>query len=130
MDSSGSIIPADFEREKQFLIDIVNAFPNIGPTGVQVGLVRFSTDAQNMFLLGQFTNRNDIINAIRGVTQTFRQTDISKAFRLVRDTQLIPPTQDRPEAPNVAVIVTDGRQVRSWNFVSFCSRAANRMQRN
>ena len=118
VDSSGSIEyneRGDYDLEKEFIINIINALGELGPRGIQIGLVLFSTSPQNIFYLNQFQDKGQMINAVRNMPYLAEETDIAEAFTNVRDQQLIPSRGDRPEAPNVAIIITDGFQVKCFH---------------
>lgn len=113
VDSSGSIEfnnPGDYELEKRFIIDVINSLGALGPRGIQIGLVLFSDQVQNIFYLNTYQDKGQMINAVQNMPYIEQQTDIALAFENVRDRQLIPSRGDRPEAPNVAIIITDGKQ--------------------
>ena len=115
VDSSGSIEHnerGDYELEKQFIINVINSFGAVGPQDIQIGMVLFSTSAQNIFFLNTYQNKGQMISAVRNIPYLELQTDIVEAFQVVRDQQLIPERGDRPAVPNVAIIITDGFQVR------------------
>ena len=115
MDSSGSIEhnePGDYELEKEFVVNVINALGPLGPQDIQIGMVLFSTSPENIFFLNTYQDKGRMINAVRNVRYMREQTDIIEAFEYVRDQQLIPSRGDRRAVPNVAIIITDGVQVR------------------
>ena len=117
VDSSGSIEfneRGDYELEKDFVINVINALGNLGPRGIQIGMVLFSDTAQNIFYLNTHTDKNQMINAVRNIPYLQQRTDIALAFRTLRDEQFVRNRGDRPEAPNIAIIITDGRQVNIY----------------
>ena len=114
VDSSGSIEfneRGDYELEKQFVINVINSLGVLGPQDIQIGMVLFSTSAQNIFFLNTYQDKGQMINAVNNIPYLEQQTDIIEAFQVVRDQQLIPSRGDRPSVPNVAIIITDGFQV-------------------
>ena len=115
MDSSGSIEHnerGDYELEKEFVVNVINALGPLGPQDIQIGMVLFSTSPENIFFLNTYQDKGQMINAVRNVRYMQEQTDIIEAFEYVRDQQLIPSRGDRRAVPNVAIIITDGFQVR------------------
>ena len=53
-------------------------------------------------------NAQQIINNIRGLRYMNSQTNMARALQDMREVQFIPRNGDRPEAPNIAILVTDG----------------------
>ena len=131
VDSSGSIEHngrGDYELEKQFIINVTNSLGQVGPRGIQFGLVLFSTSAQSIFYLNSYQDKTQMINAVRNMQYLAQQTDIAEAFQVVRDDQLVPGRGDRPEAPNVAIIITDGRQVMADFVINWTKNRRHRKE--
>ena len=114
IDSSGSIEfnrRGDYQLELNFVRDVINGFGAVGDNGIRVGLVLFGTKAASRFYLRQSTSKEVVLNAVSSLTYLDAQTNIAEAFKLAREDQFIERNGDRPNAPNVIIIVTDGRQV-------------------
>jgi collagen type VI alpha len=56
VDSSGSIGKENFKKLRQFLVNIVHAFGNVGPDGNQFGLVRFATTVYEKIRLNSYSD--------------------------------------------------------------------------
>ncbi len=113
IDSSGSLEPnrGDFQLELNFIREVINGFGEVGDNGIRVGLVLFGTTAESYFYLGQSTSKQTVLNAVSNLIYMGGQTNIAEAFQVARDEQFTSWNGDRPDAPNVIIIVTDGRQV-------------------
>lgn len=94
------------------MVNVINSLGALGPRGIQIALVLFSTNAQVIFRLNQFTtDKAPMIAQVQAVPYLAQQTDIAAAFRLIQSDVFVQANGDRPEAPNVIIIITDGRQV-------------------
>ena len=132
LDSSGSIWfnnqgdqnnPPDFQVEKDFVIDVIEGLGGrVGSDAIQIGLVVFGTDATNTFYLNQFQSKAQAEQAVRNVRYlgTTQQTNMYKAFNDLRTDQFNENRGDRRNAPNIAIIITDGRQVSTKTFPMSC----------
>ena len=69
MDESGSITPGDFIREKDFVAALANAFSNFGPNGIQMGVLKFSTNANVEIKLNQYSTKASFMAAARKIRQ-------------------------------------------------------------
>ena len=69
MDESGSITPDDFIREKNFIAALANGFSNFGPTGIQMGVIKFSTGANVEIKLNQHATKASFMAAARKIRQ-------------------------------------------------------------
>ena len=107
--------PPDFVLEKEFIVDLINGFQGqVGPNGIQVGLIVFGTQATSDIYLNQYSNRASLISRInriryRGKNQ---QTNLMEAFIKLRTEQFTPQRGDRALVTNIVILVTDGKQVR------------------
>ncbi len=81
---------------------------NIGPNNVRVGVALFGDNVQPAFQLDRYSNKNDIINAIDRLPFLDQTTNTPAAIRYMRTTMFTPQNGDRPNAANVAIIITDG----------------------
>jgi len=110
VDSSGSINykdPRNWNITLDFIIEVVQDF-TIGPTGVQVALVQFSTTAQVRWNLTRYNNnRPGLIAAIRSLPYLDGETNLNYALYLTR-TQVFTSGNTRPDARMVTIILTDG----------------------
>ena len=118
IDSSGSIEfnrQGDYQAELNFVTNVINGFGQVGDNGIRVGLVLFGTRAESRFYLRQSTSKEAVTRAVSSLTYLAAETNIAEAFRVAREEQFTAQNGDRPNAPNVIIIVTDGRQVCMCN---------------
>ena len=116
LDCSGSIRdnnPTDgsydnFELLLNFVTAIVNRL-SIGPDASRVGVVTYSNTASNIIYLNDFGSKYDLIDAIMRIGYLGGTTNTSGALQVMRTEQFTSENGDRPNVPNVAIVVTDGR---------------------
>ncbi|XP_006846695.1 PREDICTED: collagen alpha-4(VI) chain-like [Chrysochloris asiatica] len=106
IDGSESISPNDFEKMKRFMERMVN-ISNIGSDEVQIGLLQFSTDPREEFMLNQYSSKVDILRAISDVQQINDGTHTGKALNFAL------PFFDssrggRPSVHQYLIVITDG----------------------
>ncbi|KAL4227529.1 von Willebrand factor (vWF) type A domain [Mactra antiquata] len=104
LDSSGSLGFQNFANVKSFAIDIVN-YLDIGPNFTKVGVITYSNYPNRRFTLDSYTDKLQLVNAINQIPYYPGNTETDKALDLLR---LEGFEGDRPDAPNIAIIVTDG----------------------
>jgi hypothetical protein len=64
MDSSGSVGTANYQLEKQFVIDMVNSF-TVSQTQTRVAVVDFSSTVHSYsFLLNAYNNNAGVVSAV------------------------------------------------------------------
>jgi uncharacterized protein YegL len=102
LDESGSINAQNFQREREFAADIVNALMT-GPGGARVGIVQFSGNAR--LTLPLTDNVAQAVNAANTLTQRLGATCIGCGIDLARQRFL---AQPRPEATKFMIVLTDG----------------------
>ena len=115
IDSSGSIrdnnppggTPDNYELQLEFLSDLVKAF-NIGPDATQVGALIFSEQVILEFTLSQYDDTDAIVQAILASPYLGQTTNTPEALRQTRLQCFNVATGDRPNVPNLAIVVTDG----------------------
>ena len=115
IDSSGSIrdnnppggTPDNYELQLEFLSDLVKAF-SIGPDATQVGALIFSEQVILEFTLSQYDNTEAIVQAILASPYLGQTTNTPEALRQTRLQCFNAATGDRPNVPNLAIVVTDG----------------------
>ncbi|KAI0213235.1 hypothetical protein LSAT2_001785 [Lamellibrachia satsuma] len=119
VDSSGSIRDANprdrsydnWELLLNFMVTMVDKL-NIGLNQVRIGVVMFSTDAESVFYMNQYTDKNSLKAAIRGISYLGGHTNTAGGIRIMHDVEFTPQNGDRPGVPNIAIVVTDGVSTR------------------
>ncbi|XP_069108778.1 collagen alpha-3(VI) chain-like isoform X2 [Argopecten irradians] len=108
LDTSNSLGQVNFDRQKQFVLDVVNAL-DIGPDGTQVGITVFQTDIFNVFQLNDFQNKVDMENSIKSIQFNPGNTFTDKALKYAREVMFQPANGDRPDVRDVLILMTDGQ---------------------
>ncbi|XP_060067325.1 collagen alpha-4(VI) chain-like [Ylistrum balloti] len=108
LDTSNSLGAVNFDRQKQFVEDVVNAL-DIGPDDTQVAITTFQTVIQNVFQLNEYPNKSDMINAIQNIQFSPGNTYTDKALKYAREVMFQTANGDRPTVRNVLILMTDGQ---------------------
>ncbi|KAI0220298.1 Matrilin-3 [Lamellibrachia satsuma] len=119
VDSSGSIRDANpkdgsydnWELLLNFMVTMVDKL-NIGSNQVRIGVVKFSTDAESVFHLNQYTDKNSLKEAIRRISYLGGHTNTAGGIRIMHDDEFTAQNGDRPGVPNIAIVVADGVSTR------------------
>ncbi len=110
IDSSESIGEANYRLERTFVNNVIRQLGGeVGPDGIHVGAVVFGTEVQNPFFLNTYTDTASVTRAVDALPYLESQTNIARAIIDMRDTQFSEVNGDRPNVPNIAVLITDGR---------------------
>nr|XP_061798668.1 matrilin-3-like [Nerophis lumbriciformis] len=126
VDSSRSVRPAEFEKAKDFLIDMVDTL-EIGSDATRVGLVNYASTVKIEFLLNTYFDKNSLKQALARVEPLASGTMTGVAIKAAMDKAFIPEAGARPSSLNiakVAIIVTDGRPQDQVEEVSAAARAS------
>ncbi|CAL1543554.1 unnamed protein product, partial [Lymnaea stagnalis] len=108
IDSSGSLGPDNYNKEKKFTIDIAKRFP-IGPTGARFGCVIFSSTAESMFDLSDDLDRASLEEALEALPFLNATTHTYKAFDLVSEEGMFAEDNGgRNKAAKIIIFLTDG----------------------
>ena len=114
VDSSGSIRDADvageepnYNQMRAFIASLVESF-TYGNDGIRVGAVTFSNRARNRFFLNTHASRDAVVNAITNLPYDGGFTYTGEALALMKDVQFTAENGDRPDVPNIAIVLTDG----------------------
>lgn len=86
-------------------MDLVNVNGN---SGTRIGVVIYSLEAQNLFYLNSFSSLDQIKNAIMTAPYKGSYTNTSGGIRAMTFEQFTEDNGDRPNVPNVAIVITDG----------------------
>ncbi len=121
IDRSGSstdnnILPGKFldrwELKLQFLSELVNSF-NVAPSATRVGAVVFSEQANLLFALNTYSDVISVKDAIGAIPKIGATKNTDFGFQTVKEQCFSAENGDRPNAPNLAVFVSDGLPCRS-----------------
>ncbi|XP_062569917.1 mucin-2-like, partial [Saccostrea cucullata] len=108
LDSSGSEGSYNFELQKNFVSKFVT-FLNIGPYDAQVSVGTFSTIARSFIRLNSYHDQYSLLNAIAGIPYTAGGTNTHFALDMAEHYTFTSENGDRPQAPNIVYILTDGQ---------------------
>lgn len=120
IDASGSIGKENFEKISEFVRTVILGL-RIGtpesPSSSRVGVLTFGTNAELFFHLSKYNEIYSILNAFPPY-YTGGTTNTADAIRYMRDVMFTAQNGDQPNAPNIGVIITDGRsnlEEQTWN---------------
>ena len=134
IDSSGSIRdhnPKDGSYDNwhlllEFMVRIVDEL-NIDSSHVRIGAVKFSTNAESIFHMNQYSDKNSLKAAIRAITYSGGHTNTAGGIRIMNDVEFRPENGDRPGVQNIAIVITDGVSTRDESqTIPQAIRARNR----
>ena len=110
VDSSGSINEKGVDNwsvVKNFLNEVLVGM-DIGLDAVRVGLVEFSMNALLIFDLIKYNNRADMVTEIDAMVYMGGTTNLADGMTVAR-ADIFNRDGNRPDVPDIAVIVTDGK---------------------
>ncbi|XP_061689214.1 matrilin-4 isoform X2 [Syngnathoides biaculeatus] len=108
IDSSRSVRPHEFRSVTRFIVHILDTL-DIGLNATRVGLVQYSSQVRSEFSLNSYGDATGMADAVRRMVPLAQGTMTGLAIRYIIDNAFGERQGDRPEVPNAAVIVTDGR---------------------
>ncbi|XP_015669852.1 collagen alpha-6(VI) chain-like [Protobothrops mucrosquamatus] len=110
VDGSWSIGPKNFRTIQDFLYTLVNSF-DIGKDKIQVGMIQYSDDPRNEFLLNFFHQKKDILKKIQNLIYKGGGTKTGKSLKFLLDEQFSEMAGSRHSegVPQIAVVITDGQ---------------------
>ncbi|KAI5606554.1 collagen alpha-6(VI) chain, partial [Silurus asotus] len=109
VDSSSSIGDADFRKVKKFLQTFLVGL-DVKPDKVRVGLAQFSNDPKQEFLLGEYVDKNDLLEKVEKLTHLKEDTEIGKALTFIQNNYFTKAGGSRLDqsVPQIAVVITNG----------------------
>ncbi|XP_058249736.1 collagen alpha-6(VI) chain-like isoform X2 [Hemibagrus wyckioides] len=109
VDSSGSIGDAEFMKLKKFLHTFIMDL-DINPDKIRVGLAQFSNEPHREFLLGEYADKNDLLEKVDKLTYLKGGTETGKALSFILNNYFAKANGSRIEenVPQIAVVITDG----------------------
>ncbi|XP_067456428.1 collagen alpha-6(VI) chain-like isoform X1 [Thunnus thynnus] len=110
VDGSSSISPADFQKIRIFLRNIVKTL-NIGDNKVRVGLAQYSDDPFQEFLLKDHKDKRSLLAALDRLSHRQGGTKTGKAIKFLQEQYFTNVTGSRADerVPQIAVVITDGK---------------------
>ncbi|XP_048830789.1 matrilin-3b isoform X2 [Brienomyrus brachyistius] len=125
IDSSRSVRPAEFEKVKTFISDMVDTL-EIGRDATRVAVVNYASTVQIEFLLKNHFNKVDLKRAMAQIEPLSTGTMTGLAIKTAMEKVFTAESGARPRSTNiskVAIIVTDGRPQDGVEEVSATARA-------
>uniref|UniRef100_A0A8C2XIT6 Matrilin 3b n=1 Tax=Cyclopterus lumpus TaxID=8103 RepID=A0A8C2XIT6_CYCLU len=126
IDSSRSVRPAEFEKAKEFLQDMVDSL-EIGSDATRVGLVNYASTVHIEFLLKTYFTKSALKQALARVEPLASGTMTGMAIKTAMEKAFTAEAGARASSVNiakVAIIVTDGRPQDKVEDVSAAARAS------
>ncbi|MEQ2225640.1 hypothetical protein ILYODFUR_019570 [Ilyodon furcidens] len=126
IDSSRSVRPAEFEKAKEFLQDMVDSLV-IGRDATRVGLVNYASTVKIEFLLNTYFDKSSMKQALGQVVPLASGTMTGMAIKTAMEKAFTKEAGARTASMNiakVAIIVTDGRPQDKVEEVSATARAS------
>lgn len=107
LDSSTSVGTDNYEKMKGFCKDFLqNADLDSG--NVRVGIVSYSTGVEEEFYLKSYSSTTDIMAAIDKIPYRYGSTNTADSLKVMRTKMFTAAMGDRPDVPNICLILTDG----------------------
>uniref|UniRef100_A0A8C9UYF0 Matrilin 3b n=1 Tax=Scleropages formosus TaxID=113540 RepID=A0A8C9UYF0_SCLFO len=127
IDSSRSVRPAEFEKVKIFLSDMVDTL-EIGQEATRVAVVNYASTVQIEFMLKMYFSKVDLKQALTRIEPLSTGTMTGLAIKTAMEKVFAEESGARPRSTNiskVAIIVTDGRPQDKVEEVSASARGSN-----
>ncbi|XP_021375372.1 matrilin-2-like [Mizuhopecten yessoensis] len=106
LESSSSVGRYGFRRMLDFMKDFLYNY-DVDAGQVRVGVVTYGTDVTIVFFLDTFTRRQILFEAIDNIPYTRGNTNTAGALQAMHLAMFNEPNGDRPEAENIAILITD-----------------------
>uniref|UniRef100_A0A8C1FEI0 Matrilin 3b n=1 Tax=Cyprinus carpio carpio TaxID=630221 RepID=A0A8C1FEI0_CYPCA len=126
IDSSRSVRPAEFEKVKIFLSEMVDSL-DIGSDATRVALVNYASTVNIEFLLKKFFSKAEVKQAFSRIDPLSAGTMTGLAIKTAMEQVFTESAGARPLKKNigkVAIIVTDGRPQDKVEEVAAAARAS------
>lgn len=107
IDSSTSVGENNFKKVLNFIKNFLSE-AQIGPEFVQVGILLYSTDVSIQFHLNDYKEKGDVFAAIDRIKYSYGSTNTAGGIEAMRRNMFTHDNGDRPNAKNIAFVVTDG----------------------
>ena len=107
LDSSGSIGIDNWLKVLNFTKSVAGDF-QLGADAVQIGVITYGNRARTQFYLNTYSSGQNISNAIDNIRWLDQNTNTSGGIRLMYTDLFNQRNGDRPSAPNIGIVITDG----------------------
>ncbi|XP_063075989.1 vWFA and Collagen domain-containing protein [Engraulis encrasicolus] len=108
IDGSSSVGIPDFEKAKQWIMDITSGF-DVSSRHTQVAVVQYSDTPRMEIALGHKQNNEDLLGAIAAITYLGGKTQTGRAIKFATDHVFASHNRTLPARNRIAIVLTDGR---------------------
>ena len=108
VDASGSVGREDFQKEIDFIANLIHQGLSLWQTHHQVAVLTYATDVTIRYNLNEFQTNADAWNGL-GIYFTGGTTNTAEALKDARNDVFKVSAGDRAGVPNVGMLVSDGR---------------------
>jgi len=125
IDTSNSMAKENFYN---FVLNFSKAFAsalNIGPTQTQLGVETYSDNATVQFQLNTYGSKLAVINALSFNFDSGQATNVVQALSVMGGQMFQAANGDRPTAPNIGILLTDGESKESDKTFAEAVKARN-----
>ncbi|KAL2097000.1 hypothetical protein ACEWY4_006207 [Coilia grayii] len=108
IDGSSSVGIPDFEKAKQWIMDITSGF-DVSSSHTQVAVVQYSDTPRMEIALGHHQTSEDLLGAIASITYLGGKTQTGRAIKFATDHVFSSHNRTLPARNRIAIVLTDGR---------------------
>jgi collagen type VI alpha len=125
LDSSGSIKIENWKFVLNFVNEAIKRM-DVSPRATRVGLVTFGNRAHIIFNLNNFTTSDEMYPIVSAARFLDENTNTSGGLYAARSIMFTEENGDRPKAPNMAIVITDGESTYDHNkTIPYAQEAKN-----
>lgn len=107
LDSSTSVRRENFQKMLEFCKNLLS-HANIDSGAVRVGVLIYSTTVRVEFYLEDYTTKEEVFRAIDNIDYMYGSTNTADGILKMRDEMFSSTYGDRPDVPNIGIVITDG----------------------
>ncbi|CAH1784805.1 unnamed protein product, partial [Owenia fusiformis] len=107
IDSSGSVGEENYKFIRDFIVNIAFTL-DISSNQTRVAAIIFHNEAEVIFHLNRYTNREDVISALRNLPYNAGSTATKEGLESLMSDMFQEANGDRSNVPDIAIVVTDG----------------------
>lgn len=123
VDSSGSIGIDNWKLVLQFIVEAIKRM-DVKPQGTRVGVVTYGNRAHIIFNLNNFTTAAQMEQPVLNAKFLDENTNTSGGIYVAKKIMLTPANGERPAAPNMMIIITDGESTYDHDLTIPYAKAA------
>lgn len=83
---------------------------------VRVGIALYSDEVYQIFQLNTYSRLRDILNAVDRIPYRYGVTNTAAALDVMRNVMFTPVNGDRPDVPNIAIVLTGKSYLHSNSY--------------